>query len=174
MIEPRLETIDGRLRVTRAASGPNPPNSFWTFVWPEVDRPVVRELITELHNPSLINAAQWLFEREPDGGKGAPIGYINFVHVVTPETAHSTHYIGLISRNFRQNDDAFSEALVRVQDTVRLEDVDILEAIERDVDRFGNSRREISTKADEGAIKIRGLLRQMIKAEQAAVPMAAQ
>ena len=174
MIEPRLETVDGRLRVTRAASGPNAPDSFWKFIWPHVDGPVVRELITEMHNPGLINAAQWLFEMEPDGSKGAPLGYADFVHVLTPETAHSTHYIGIISRNFRQDDDAFSAMLVQNQDLVRSEDVFVLEAIERDVDRFGNSRREISTKADEGAIRIRNLLRQMIKAEQAAVPMAAQ
>jgi hypothetical protein len=164
LIEPRLEQINGHLRVSRGASGVNAPGSFWASWFPELTRPIYRELITELHNPGLINAAQWLFEVLPDGSKGAPIAAINFVHVITPETAHSAHYLGLISRNFRLADDESSSILVSIQDKARREDVVALDAIEHNLDQYASSRREISTKADEGALKIRQHLRQMIRA----------
>ena len=130
------------------------------------DRPVFVSLHTDLYTPALINSSgPWSYELDGDGA-GEPIAKLNFVHIVTPESATSTHYFGVVSRDYRLDDDALSATLVAQTDSVRSEDVTSLAQIEK-VAAGKDARREISTKADEGALKVRRRLRTLIDAEQA-------
>ena len=129
------------------------------------DRPVFVSLHTDLYSPALINSSgPWSYELAGDGA-GEPIAKLNFVHIVTPESATSTHYFGVVSRDYRLDDEALSATLVAQTDCVRSEDVAWLAQIEK-VANGKDARREISTKADEGALKVRRRFRALIDAEQ--------
>ena len=162
-----LEADSERFRVKRTIAGFVAAND--TVVgqtMPAIaDRPVFVSLHTDLYTPALINSSgPWSYELVGDGA-GEPIAKLNFVHIVTPESATSTHYFGVVTRDYRLDDDALSATLIAQTDNVRNEDVAWLAQIEK-IAAEKDARREISTKADEGAIKVRRRLRLLIDAEQ--------
>ncbi len=171
MVPPVIETEGGRLRVGRTISGFTIDESslFNRSV------PIARErgkihalLYSEMYNPSLINASgPWMWEALDDGSRGARIARLNFVHGITPETDTTTHYFGIMTRDYMLDDDALSAFLVWQTDRVRAEDVKILEAMEQQISAYASTRIEISTKVDEGALKARRILSKAIEAETA-------
>jgi vanillate O-demethylase monooxygenase subunit len=98
---------------------------------------------------------------------GEAIAKVNFVHIVTPETAYSTHYFNVVSRDYDLDNEDLSARLVAQTDRVRKEDVIWIDKIERVADQM-SAKREISSKADEGALKVRRHLKSMIDAEMGA------
>jgi vanillate O-demethylase monooxygenase subunit len=162
---PETTEVEGRFAVTRSLRD-IPVAGFEAFLMPDLEGRIWSELITEVYNPSLINAGgPWVWRTLPDGSRGDPIFKLNFVHAITPASPTETHYFGVVTRNFRLEDDQLSTMLVAQNNVVRSEDVTALEAIEKVVDQYGDAGREISIKPDEGAIIIRRRLRKMIEAE---------
>jgi phenylpropionate dioxygenase-like ring-hydroxylating dioxygenase large terminal subunit len=160
-------TDGGRLFVKRTMED-EPTTPFIAFLMPEAGDRVWNELITDFYSPGLINAGgPWVWKSRPDGSRGEAAGKLNFVHVITPESPNSTHYFGVLTRNFRLDDDELSMALAAQNDAVRREDIIVLEAIEQVVDRYGDAKREISVKADDGALMVRRSMRKLIAQEQA-------
>lgn len=161
-------TKDGsRLFVKRTMEN-EPTNPFISYLMPDAGDRVWNELITDFYSPGLINAGgPWVWRSLPDGSRGEAVAKLNFVHVITPESPHSTHYFGVLTRNFRLDDDDLSMAMAAQNDAVRREDMVALEAIEKVVDRHGDASREISVKADEGALMIRRWMRKLIAEENA-------
>ena len=49
---------------------------------------------------------------------------------------------------------------------MRQEDVDTLEAVEQIADLHASTRRETSTKVDEGALKVRRILRKILEKKE--------
>ena len=173
MVPPAIEMVDGRLRVSRVI----PKMEFEPGSLLDLDFPVVRKwgpvyclLHTEMYNPSLINSTgPWVYSLGPDEKPDKLIAQLNFVHGLTPETDHSTHYFGVVTRNYDIDDDELSRILINQTDSVRAEDVEFLEELEEAIDGDVSARREISTVVDAGAIEARRILKGLIRAE-AAVP----
>ena len=88
-----------------------------------------------------------------------------FLHVITPETPASTHYFGGISRNYRRDDEAYSQMQLHSYEAVRQQDLVALSALEPNVERFASTRKELSARQDAGAIRVRRLLSEQIKSE---------
>jgi vanillate O-demethylase monooxygenase subunit len=166
LIEPFIDESGPRYRVSRKLTGVNPKGNFLEWLLPDRTAPLNALLHTEFYNPSLFNASgPWMWATEKDGSDGEPLGKLNMVHGLTPETARSTHYFGLVTRDFRTDDDQFSAMLTAQTDLVRREDVKAIEAIESVADRYGSTRTEFSTKVDAGALHVRRILKRMIDAE---------
>lgn len=140
-----------------------PIDGFNRWLHPHASEFVNASLYSELLGVAVINAGSTTH----DAATGQLLGNTNFIHIITPETAHSTHYFGCVTRDFRLDDMALSGALGGQDNRVRAEDQVTLEAIEPWVDRFANTRKELSAQVDAGALRLRRRLDEMLLAEQA-------
>jgi len=166
LVEPTVETDGKRMRVSRYIPGlVIDEESFLGKMIPVAKGvgPLYANLHSEMYSPALVNASgPWLWKLGDDGGTGEAVASLNFVHGITPETDATTHYFGIVTRNFDLDDEDLTEFLRMQIDRVRIEDVESLEALEPIVDEHASTRREISTKVDEGALKVRRMLRKMM------------
>ncbi len=137
---------------------------FEQFLFPAYQGKVDKVFRSVYESPAIINAAVLWFASK-DGVRGEPLGTINFLHGITPETPHSTHYFPTNARNFRLEDNQLSAALERQNIDVLRQDLEALTIIESYADRYGNTERELSAVADAGAIRVRRRLAGQIKAE---------
>lgn len=130
--------------------------------------PYVRSRVhSELLGVSLVKAiGSETFNAASDGTFLEPLGSVNFLHFVTPETPHSTLYFGASSRDFATADAALSAVLKERSAVVLREDVAVIEAIEPMVDRQGDQRREVSFPTDAIALRVRQRIRRRILDEQ--------
>lgn len=167
MAEPIVEAGDDRFRVSRYISGLTLLDDSFLAKMIPVARgagALYANQHSEMYSPALVNASgPWLWEQDEGGGPGKPVAMLNFVHGVTPETDHTTHYFGIVTRNYELDDDELSQFLCRQMDRVRQEDVESLEAVEMVADTYASTRSEISTKVDEGALKVRRVLRKLLE-----------
>lgn len=157
---------DASLNVRRVARG-MPPNPYLRMLFPANVDPVNQSFDAEYLGPGLIRTGG-LIEAAPAGAPARALGITNFVHAVTPETAHSVHYFVQTSRNFRIDDPALGRMNEDAGMHIQPQDIEAIEAIEQYVPRFGNTRAEISCAADAGAIRVRRRLGLQIAAEEGA------
>ena len=166
LIPPIVEEAEGRLRVSRYVPDIRiEEGSLFAKMIPVAQNAgaLLAQLHTEMYGPGLINASgPWLFRSDEEGRPDGLFSSLNFVHGITPESDTSTHYFGVVTRNYHLSDKGLSAFLARQTDMVRAEDVAALEAVEATLDETCTTRREISTRADEGAIKARGVLRRLV------------
>jgi phenylpropionate dioxygenase-like ring-hydroxylating dioxygenase large terminal subunit len=94
-------------------------------------------------------------------------GTVNFHHILTPETAHSTHYFSTLSRNFRLEDHDFSAAILAIDQEVRRQDVVAVGEIEERLQRFPPREKELLSKSDAAAARVRRMIQAQLRAEQA-------
>jgi len=99
-------------------------------------------------------------------------GSFYFHHFLTPETAHSCHYFSAISRNYRFDDEAFSEAMVTADIDVRREDLDAASGIEIQLARPWTLKKELLIKADGPAIQVRRKIQTLLDSEAEALQSA--
>jgi vanillate O-demethylase monooxygenase subunit len=162
MVPPTVEEAGGRLLVNRSVRD-CPTDPFHRWLHPHASDFVHLDLYSDLLGPGIVNAGS----RAIDATSGQLLGNLNFIHIVTPETAHSSHYFGVVTRDFRLDDAALSAAVGAQDNAVREEDRVTLEAIEPWADRFGDPRRELSAQVDAGAIRLRRHLEALLAAEAA-------
>lgn len=85
---------------------------------------------------------------------------IRTAHIVTPETATSTHYFVRHARNFAQGDDGITGFMHQQLLAAFQEDIDGLEAIERNLAAYApGTAAEISFHADKPALAMRRWLK---------------
>jgi vanillate O-demethylase monooxygenase subunit len=122
--------------------------------------------VTDFFGPELILTSGPITTRI-DGMDSVPanLGKIYFMHGVTPESRNSTHYFGFDTRNFRLDDPALDALLSELERSVRKQDVDAIEAVELRLERAVANQRELLTKADAPAIKVRELIQRMLDSE---------
>ena len=120
---------------------------------------------TELVSISLINAGGPFFDG-PDCD--APLlGHMNFIHAVTPATAHSSHYWTIMTRDFRIEDEQLSMMMAAINGQVVAQDVAALEAIELKLSSGVDLPSEASMRSDLGGLQARSRIVRMIKDEVA-------
>lgn len=89
------------------------------------------------------------------------------IHLITPETAHSSHYIWGLARNFRLDDEELHEGLYTATQHTFSEDRELLEIQEQRMQEEGRPRLpQLSVKVDTAPVQGRRLLEAMIKREQ--------
>ncbi|GGD77234.1 aromatic ring-hydroxylating dioxygenase subunit alpha [Croceicoccus mobilis] len=169
MIPPMFDRKSDRFRVGRYV--PNfvaKPDTVIGDTMPMiVGQPVYAALLTDFYSPAVINSSgPWANELVDGDQPGESIAKLNFVHLITPETENSTHYFNVVTRDYHPDDESLSARLIAQTDRVRREDVGWLEQIEKIADRM-SAKGEISSKADEGSLKVRRHLRSIIEAELA-------
>ena len=139
-LEHRFEGVADRLSLT-------------DFYGPEFIR-TSGPIITALHN-----------------GEPVPKGVceLYFLHGVTPETEHTTHYFGFITRSFRADDPAFDQLLLEHDKKVREQDVAALGIIEPRLEEAFAHQRELVAVTDRGPLKVRELIQRMFDRVKSAV-----
>jgi nitrite reductase/ring-hydroxylating ferredoxin subunit len=163
----QMADLPHRFSVTRLMP-PTPADDGVRAVFPEIGDYLMALLRVELLGVGLINSTgSQTFATDASGGSPRLVGEMNFLHGVTPETATSTHYFTAVTRNFAVDSDAFSAALLERNARVVLEDIVILEAIERRIDVVGDPRAETSFASDAGAVQVRRRLEKLIAEETA-------
>ena len=173
-----VEIVDsaGSLNVRRIGRG-LPNNPYLKFLFPEHDGPVDQDFDAEYLGPHLIRTGGAIHASGAvDPSAPRELGVTNFLHGITPETPSSVHYFVMTARNFRAADPAIGAANIHMGTLIQPEDVAVIESIECNVDRFADTRRELSCAADAGAIAVRRRLAAQIRAERqeraAAAPIA--
>lgn len=94
-----------------------------------------------------------------------PSRAIRTAHIVTPETATSTHYFIQHARNFAIDDAAITAFMHQQLLKAFQEDVDGLEAIETLLGSYAERQPEISFHADKASLAMRRYLKQRADAE---------
>ena len=149
--EPKIEEIDGRLTVSRILRDV-PADRQNRFLFPQTGQRMTTRLASEAISVGLINAGGPTFDG-PD--EHAPrLRQQNFVHGFTPETAGSTHYWLMMTRDFRQQDDALSAQLAGSMRAGVAQDVEALEAIEQALASGSMLPREMSMMSDAGCSSV--------------------
>jgi vanillate O-demethylase monooxygenase subunit len=98
---------------------------------------------------------------------GDPPPTVRFGQVITPETAHSTHYWSIQARNFARGDAAMSEFMLGQQFAVFREDCAALAAItELSLLERDESFREFSIPTDRAGVLMRRRLKMLADAER--------
>lgn len=94
------------------------------------------------------------------------LGTLNILHGITPETANSAHYFGFATRNFRLDSEALDAFQYESDCKIRQQDVDAIEAVERDLDAAAQRQRELLVRSDAPAVKVRRKIEALLKTEQ--------
>ena len=110
------------------------------------------------------SAAAGTGAREGDRSRGAEV-YSN--HTLTPETGTSTHYFWHHARNFRLDDEAFTEELRAMFTRALMQDVAAIGAQQKSLDSMGDDAVLIDINVDNAALQSRRLLEERIAAERA-------
>lgn len=167
LAEPHIAEREGRLVVARELLDV-PVDGYHRFLYPDIGERMSVRLESDMVGIGLINAGGPVWEgSDREAGE---TGRMNFVHAFTPETETRTHYWILTARNFRPSDEALSGALAAQMKAVAQQDVVALEAIERLLAAPGDLPRETSMKSDNGALRARLRVIQMIRAESGRAP----
>lgn len=89
------------------------------------------------------------------------------IHIITPETEHSCHYIWAVARNFRLDDDELDSGLWTAIDHTFKEDRELLEIQDARLQAEGMPKvPQLAVKLDTGPLAGRRLLDAMIRKEQ--------
>lgn len=86
-------------------------------------------------------------------------------HLLTPESAHSTHYFWSFTRNYRQADSALTQELCKAIQHTFDEDKTVLEIQQKQATTLNRPLPAVAIKLDEGPIRARRLLEQRLQAE---------
>lgn len=162
MVEPKIEENDGRLRVSRTLLDA-PLDPYNQFLFPDAGPRIANVIETDMVGISLLNAGSAAWDGPTP--ESSLLGNMNFIHGITPETEHSTHYWSILARDFRQDDQQLAAALRAQNIAVIQQDIDVLESIEKVIGEAPILPKELSIKTDAGALRARLRILQMIKAE---------
>ncbi|PZU76355.1 MAG: Rieske (2Fe-2S) protein [Rhizobium sp.] len=163
------QTIEERgssLRLRQDMNGPWSP--FYSFLWGDADRfegDHDTYSVTDFYGPELVRTSGPLFTSMHGGEVPASIGDVFFLHGVTPETTHSTHYFCFQTRNFRTDDEEFGQALGQADRVIREQDVEAIQAVEQWVEAGAARQKELLAKTDRTGVLVRERIKAMILAE---------
>lgn len=138
-----------------------PSNPFFKLLFPQHEGAVDQSFDAEYLCPALIRTGGTLF----DSATGQPLGTLNFIHAITPETPTTAHYFVITARDFRPDDTRIAELNVTMGKAIQPQDETAIEAIEAVLSSPLPRPAEVSCKADVGAIQVRRRLAAQIQAE---------
>lgn len=157
------EMVDGESSFIVRRVGRIPPNPLVRKQFPKHEGGVEQHFDAEYHAPALIRTGGDIRTEA-----GEPLGTQNFIHGITPETAHSVHYFVVTTRNFAIDDVGLSAGNLAMGDRIQPQDIAAIEAVEKTLQSLDAAPTEVSCRADTGALKVRHRLARQIAAEQSA------
>ena len=86
-------------------------------------------------------------------------------HTITPETETSAHYFWHHARGFNLEDEAVTAYLAQAAETTFFEDVGLIEAQQRSIDRMPAGLAQVDINADAGVLAARRVLDRLIDEE---------
>jgi vanillate O-demethylase monooxygenase subunit len=87
------------------------------------------------------------------------------LHLLTPETARSTHYFWAHNRNFRQADEELTQAIIAAHHRTFDEDKDMVELQQKELDESGLSVPSFALRVDDAPLRARRMLAGLIRQE---------
>lgn len=123
--------------------------------------------LTDFYGPELIKTSLPI-TLAVEGRDSVPpeLGSLYILHGITPETENSTHYFGFATRNFRLDSEALDTFQYESDCKIRQQDVDVIEAVERELDAAVTRQRELLVRSDAPAVKVRRMIQAMLEREQ--------
>src|ERR1700730_2883775 len=119
--------------------------------------------LTEFYGPEFIQTGMPIITAVPGHEKVPPaLGTLHILHGITPETAHSTHYFGFSTRNFRVDDEGLDKFQLDSDCHIRQQDCEAIEAVEKRLDQAVDFQRELLARSDAPAIKVRQKIQAML------------
>lgn len=88
------------------------------------------------------------------------------LHLLTPETANSTHYFWSVARNRRLDDAQLTQSICQAIAQTFDEDAVVLELQQRQVQAYGGAVPRVALRVDEGPIRARRILDALVQREQ--------
>lgn len=138
-----------------------PPNPLLQAQFPDYHGAADQHFDAEYFGASFIRTGGDIY---PAGGS-VPLGTQNFIHGITPATAHSVHYFVITTRNFGIDNKVLSDGNLTMSDRIQPQDIAALEAVETTLQQMPMPPQETSCRADTGALKVRRRLAQQIAKE---------
>jgi phenylpropionate dioxygenase-like ring-hydroxylating dioxygenase large terminal subunit len=133
---------------------------------PDVRGPIDVVLTAEVRGPGLIIAvASEFYRTSSNGTPRTALAKMAFVHALTPETATSTHYFPLFTRNFRLTDEPLSRVMSARNALVAAEDKAVVETLETAAREFAALPGDFSLPEDALALRTRQLIATLVAAE---------
>jgi vanillate O-demethylase monooxygenase subunit len=154
------ELHDGETSFTVRRVGHIPPNPLLRKQFPDHTGGVEQRFDAEYFAPALIRTGGDIRSET-----GEYLGTQNFIHGITPETAHSVHYFVVTTRNFAIDDAGLSAGNLAMGDRIQPQDIAAIEAIEQNLESLPSAPHEVSCRADTGALKVRHRLARQIAGE---------
>jgi phenylpropionate dioxygenase-like ring-hydroxylating dioxygenase large terminal subunit len=106
----------------------------------------------------------------PTGAAADKTLVARILHLLTPETARSTHYFWAHNRNFRQGDEELTRNIVAAHQRTFDEDKAMVELQQKGLDDSGLSVPGIALRVDDAPLRARRLLASLIRKESEGVP----
>jgi phenylpropionate dioxygenase-like ring-hydroxylating dioxygenase large terminal subunit len=123
-------------------------------------------LTSEFRAPGLIVAVASEFYRSANNGTPrSALAKMAFVHALTPETATSTHYFPLFTRNFRLTDEPFSRVMASRNAAVAAEDKAVVETLETAAIQYGPLTAGFALPDDDVGLRAGRLISALVAAE---------
>ncbi len=167
------EAVDrpDRFSVTRRTA-PTATDATMKAIFPQVGSHSCSDLSIELLGVGLVNnLGSVTYATDASGTDARPVGRMNFIHGVTPETETTTHYFVAQTRDFQVEDSGLSASFEARNVAIIAEDIAILEAIEPMLDAYAHARQEISLATDALAMRIRRRMQRIIARETSDAPV---
>jgi phenylpropionate dioxygenase-like ring-hydroxylating dioxygenase large terminal subunit len=167
----RLHFSEARLdpdpaRIIHARESRANPAAAFAFLLPDVRGPIDVVLTAEVRGPGLIIAvASEFYRTSSNGTPRTALAKMAFVHALTPETATSTHYFPLFTRNFRLTDEPLSRVMSARNALVAAEDKAVVETLETAAREFAALPGDFSLPEDALALRTRQLIATLVAAE---------
>jgi len=163
-VPPELIKTENSLNIARMSVAPI--NPLLQMYFPDHSEPMIGQAIdAEYFGPHLIRTGGKYINPSENSDEVTTLGTLNFVHSVTPETIHSSHYFVNATRDFALDNADIDGFLGWAHTAIGGEDKEILEDIERNLQKHGTIAEELSCRADIGGFKTRRLLADQIEAE---------
>lgn len=160
MTEPTAEETSHSLLVKRR--GLNlPPNPLSMALFPHHQGNYDQDFDAEFYTPALLRAVGDFF----NSATGEVLGTYNVLNFITPETESSVHNWGIPCWNVELGNPAVGSFIKMMGDAIFPEDTVALEMVEAGLQRIGGEPREVSSRADTGALRVRHRIEKLIAAE---------
>lgn len=165
---PQVRDVGDRSLLISWTWGPAPPLPFMTYLF-EPGAAKHSRISVRWHAPATMHLSVQCSETREGLDGGADCIVTPSVHIMTPETAHTTHYFFLGVRSF----DVENEECTRLMDegtryAFSQEDKPMIEAVQRNMGERTDifEMRPLGLIGDLGGVRAREKLRKLIQAEQ--------
>lgn len=159
-----LKSTPSTLRLRRIGKDA-PPNGLDRLCFPDYDGLIDTVTDSEYFGPCLIKTGGARYASATDTQPAQLLGHLHFIHCITPETPHSTHYFVTIARDIQTDNPKVDHILATMDPVIGGEDIAVLELIEPGLDGVADTGRELSVRVDAGAIQVRRRLAAQIEQE---------